>query len=255
MKWNKLHGVYSTSNCDIRHNWWGFRFGPSLTGYGIGDRITFKPLKIIYIQWSFKKIKDAGSDWQTSDKFEKIILPNNTHLQIVNQGNDTDNDGCTNEWELKWVYDPNKWEDHANLDPDNDGLNNIEECFTDQWGSNPKYKDIFLEIDWFKTNSTDGPNKPMDDQIEKIVKVFKRHKINIHVDNGNLGGGEEIDFTQDYTWLNKLDFYWDYFLHNDLNNPRKGVFHYGLICNTGPGGYALFGWDHMDSFQCVPKFM
>lgn len=66
-------------------------------------------------------------------------------------------------------------------------------------------------------------------------------------------GGEEINFTQDYTWLNKLDFYWDYFLHNDLNNPRKGVFHYGLICNNGPGGYALFGWDHMDSFDCAAQ--
>jgi len=200
---NKLHGIYSTSKCNARYNWWGFLFGPSLTGFGIGDRITFKPLKIIYIPWSFKKIKNAG--------------------------------------------------DHANLDPDNDGLNNIEECFTDQWGSDPNYKDIFLEIDWFKTNITDETNKPMDEQIEKIKKVFKRHKINIHVDTGDLGGGEEIDFTGNYTWLNKLDFYWDYFLHNDLNNPRKGVFHYGLICSYGRGGYALFGWDHMDSFDCVAQ--
>lgn len=44
-------------------------------------------------------------------------------------------------------------------------------------------------------------------------------------------------------------------MHNDLNNPRKGVFHYGLICNNGSGGYAFFGWDQMDSLDCPTQIL
>jgi len=40
---------------------------------------------------------------------------------------DPDNDGIPTSWEFKWGYDPFVWDDHNNLDPDIDGIENIEE--------------------------------------------------------------------------------------------------------------------------------
>ena len=51
-------------------------------------------------------------------------------------------------------YDPFKWENHSTLDPDKDGLDNIEEFRTWQWGSDPFRQDIFIEIDQMEK----GPN-------------------------------------------------------------------------------------------------
>jgi len=41
--------------------------------------------------------------------------------------NDFDQDGIPTTWEWKWGYNPNVWDDHKNLDPDIDGIENIEE--------------------------------------------------------------------------------------------------------------------------------
>ena len=37
---------------------------------------------------------------------------------------DPDTDGIPSSWEWKWGYDPMVWDDHKNLDPDVDGLEN-----------------------------------------------------------------------------------------------------------------------------------
>ena len=47
-----------------------------------------------------------------------------------------------------------------------------------------------------------------------------------------------------FSFAKMTDVYWDYFLHNDLNNPRKGIFHYCIICDYCPDlNYPFFGWD------------
>jgi hypothetical protein len=52
------------------------------------------------------------------------------------------------------------------------------------------------------------------------------------------------------------DVYWDYFLRNELNNPRKGIFHYGIICDYCPDlNYPFFGWDQFDSFAVSIKWL
>jgi len=38
-----------------------------------------------------------------------------------------DNDSITSEWEWKYGYDPLTWDNHQKLDPDIDGVENIEE--------------------------------------------------------------------------------------------------------------------------------
>ena len=83
-----------------------------------------------------------------------------TDPEVDNTGEDADNDSVPIEWEHRWghyyswwwnqhywYYHPFEWNDHANLDPDHDGLNNTEEYWTWQWGSDPFRKDIFVELD------------------------------------------------------------------------------------------------------------
>jgi hypothetical protein len=166
-------------------------------------------------------------------------------------GFDSDGDLAPDWWEEKWGYDPYVWDNHRSLDPEKDGLNNLEECFTDKWGSNPFKKDIFLELDWMTTKDPANiSNKPPTGLIGKIVESFRKHNITLHVDDGDLGGGEEIPYLSHFSYAELRHFYWKYFLHNNLNNPRKGIFRYGLICNYGPGrGFSFIGWDHLDSFM------
>jgi len=162
------------------------------------------------------------------------------------------------QWEQKWGYNIDTWDDHINLDQDNDSLNNFEECFTDKWGSNPNYKDIFLELDWMKTSNSNISNKPSMNLINEIIKSFENHDINLHVDLGELGGGEELDniCTPFLSFPKLTDIYFNYFLKNDLKNPRKGIFHYGIICNECPDlNFPFYGWDSFDSFAISAEWL
>lgn len=253
---NKFYAIYSEKSfVDARYNWWGFFNGPAFFKIGPADRIIRKPFRLWYFPWKFKKIDNIGSNWVKNDRFEEIQLPENTHLQIKIDGLDTDNDKCPDWWEEKWGFNPFTWHDHANLDPDEDGLNNIEECFSNQWGSNPFHKDVFLEFDWLEPIKFGSTNKPSKILIEKLISKFKEHDITLHVDTGNLGGGEEVLDKGFPTHSDLCDYYWDYFLHNDINNPRKGIFRYGLITNYNQDdNQVFFGWDHCDSFSiCAQK--
>ena len=246
---------FKSSFCDARKNWWGFIFGPALSQFGIADRVTKKLGSVFYFPWRLRKLQNAGSDWETNEFFKNVEIPDDVHKTIEFSEADTDGDGCPDWWEEKWGYDPDIFDDHANLDPDEDALNNIEECFTDQWNSSPSYKDIFIELDWVDPQNPDVSTKPSADLMEELKSVFAKEDINLHVDYGGLGGGEEIPHIPSFSgkyrknYAAPKDMYWNYFLHNDLDNPRKGIFHYGLISEYGPsGGNSFIGWDHLDSF-------
>jgi len=248
---NNLFGIRSGFvKCNARKNWWGSILGPSYIETKTRDRITFLLCKIRCIPWSIKPFKNVGADWQENEYYMVDETSDPTEKEINFPGNDTDFDKAPDWWEEKWGYDPNIWDDHKNLDPDKDALNNLEECFTDQWGSNPLKKDLFLEIDWVESTASNQPNNAPEDLLEDLVLTFKNHDINFHFDIGNLGGGEEIpSYESKFTYLRLVDLYWDYFLHNDLNNPRKGIFHYGLICSYCPDlNFPFFGCDNLDSF-------
>lgn len=252
--YNNLVGVsVSKSHCDARKNWWGSPLGPALFEWKHRDKILSKFGIVNFIPWLSKKNSNAGSNWEIN--YDKYPMKNNItrFKQIELPGNDTDNDGLPDWWEEKWGYNPNTWDDHANLDPDEDALNNFEECYTDQWGSNPFKKDLFIEVDWFESEYGDiNSNKPRRSWIDKMVKKFSEHDITLHFDDGRLGGGESIPYIKDFYYEDLDDIYWNYFLHNDLNNPRKGIFHYCIISDFGPyhgfAGFSIFGWNHLDSW-------
>lgn len=153
---------------------------------------------------------------------------------------DHDDDGIPTWWEYKWGYDPMIWDDHENLDPDGDSLNNIEEYLTSEWLSDPLRKDVFVEMDIMG----DGPNGEKtyfpENSGELITTAFNKQNIVFHLDRGTMGGHDIIPF-DDYVDRRYLDnIYNQYFLNEDPDNWRRGVFHYGLVVyEAGIAGYTF----------------
>jgi len=247
---NILYGLYTkNSDCIIQDNYWGSLSGPSLTGFGRGNQIHMPFGRIKSYPWMTQTVLDTGANWTNNKPLLNRTILNPITRPIHFFSNDTDGDGAPDWWEIKWGYNPLVWDDHTHLDPDGDALNNIEECYTDAYGSNPFHKDIFLEIDWMKSKNPNQINKPNAELIKEAENVFEQHNITLHIDVGNYNGGEEIPYFSNFSFSDLVDVYWQYFLHYDLNNPRKGIFRYGIICDAGPDvNFPFMGWDQFDSF-------
>ncbi len=165
-----------------------------------------------------------------------------TDPNINNTGEDNDEDGVPIEWEHKWGFNPNIWEDHGHFDPDGDSINNIEEFLSSNFHSDPYRKDVFLEID-FMEDGPKGQKSIVPEKAKELLKnPFHRQNIVFHLDTGEVCGGEVIPYDKNVKIGELLKIYQDYFLHNDENNWRRGVFHYGIVvyhCN--PAGFAFSG--------------
>ena len=161
-----------------------------------------------------------------------------TDPEIDNSGEDADNDGVPIEWEHKWghyysqwwdehfwKYDPFEPDDHTNLDPDQDGLDNIEEYLTSQWNSDPFRKDIFLEIDQMEMGPNGEGSFVPDLSKELMIEAFSKHNIVLHIDDN----GDKIPFDESTTDEELQNLYFNYFLDGYHNNWKRGAFHYCLI--------------------------
>jgi hypothetical protein len=190
----------------------------------------------------------------------------NTSPLIDNRGEDPDHDGLPIEYEHKWgcaysewhhgeeggyywIYNPFVWENHSALDPDKDGLDNIEEYKTSQWGSDPFRQDIFIEIDQME----EGPNGEGSFvpalSYEMIRDSHAKHNIVWHIDDGRYGGSDLIPFMADITEVDLNDWYWTYFMHGDANNWRRGVFRWAVIVYNSTWAYGFtFGSDVNGTF-------
>lgn len=188
-----------------------------------------------------------------------------TNPEVDNSGEDADGDGVPIEWEHKWghfmyenwrnnniehfwFYSPLIWEDHVTLDPDEDGLSNYEEFLTSQWGSDPFRKDLFVELDQMEAGPNGEPSCILPhDSKELLQTAYDKHNIVYHLDDGTWDetGSEMIPFDEETTmhWGNGIEneldvIYNDYFLHDDEDNWRRGVFHYGVLvyqCSAANG--------------------
>jgi parallel beta-helix repeat protein len=247
---NENYGLYAKSSAiDASYNWWGAKSGPAHSGLVGADRGTWDPREISYRPWLTFPMPEIGPDWDLEKTFQKPTYSNPWPEQIIFPDLDTDGDGAPDWWEVKWGYSPYIWDDHQHLDPDNDALNNIEECYMDQFGSNPYTKDMFLEFDWTKSIQQNSSNEPPREEITQMIDAFAQQNISLHVDTGELGGGEELPPQSLVSYAEIIDIYWDSFLHNDLNNPRQNIFHYGIICDySQSGGFAVMGWNHLNAF-------
>jgi hypothetical protein len=159
-----------------------------------------------------------------------------------NRGEDPDSDGVPIEWEWKWGYDPFVWEDHENLDPDGDSLNNIEEYLVSSFGSDPFRKDIFLELDWMDEGPNNEKSMFPDLSIQLLKNPFHRRNYVFHVDTGFLGGGDLIPFDESVDSNDLLKIYNEFFMNNGTNAWKRGIFHYGIyVYDCFPKGYAFSG--------------
>ena len=195
-----------------------------------------------------------------------------TDPMVNDTGRDDDQDGVPIEWEFKWgkrlrydhhtdkyyyewFYDPFTWENHSSFDPDRDGLDNVEEYKTSQWGSDPFRKDIFVELDQMEAGPNGEPASLFPENSKELIKnAFHRRNIVYHFDDGCMGGGEMIPFIEHIeSWSEGMNqVYEDYFLHGDENNWRKGVFHWGAVLyDAGFEGYNFRDGAWQISTHCI----
>lgn len=190
-----------------------------------------------------------------------------TDPEVDNTGMDCDNDGVPIEWEHKWghyfdynwhtqkhshqmIYDPFEYENHSNIDLDKDGLDNIEEYRTSQWGSDPFRKDIFLEIDRME-NCYIFKNESK----RLMTNSFAKQNIVLHIDDGCMnGGGDIIPFKEKTNYSDLQSFYFEYFLNNDSEYWRRGVFHYALMLNNSGIEGNAFSTSINGKKRCIDSF-
>lgn len=137
-------------------------------------------------------------------------------------------------------------------DTDGDGLSDFVEsqdypdrdaifCGSSCEHPNPSMKDIYIEVDWM--NNPGGflgfgnySMKPTSTQINMMKAAFQQRGIALHVDTGQLGGGNQIPYNSlikfDPT-PGSVDFF-DYKLGGDgvapqFNQSRYHIYHYALM--------------------------
>jgi parallel beta-helix repeat protein len=225
------------SSGDARYNWWGKSAGRIQGVYTKGGRITkFPALKQHSLQDLQEPVTFSPPD----------VSKYTSQIQDNPIDNDTDGDEIPDWWEAKYGYNPLVYDPHDSLDPDQDGLDNIEEFHTYQWGSKPFTKDLFVEIDIM-----DASYEIREDKLEEMRLKFASNDITLHIDKGFKKGGEIVDKVEYVNYATLIDIYWKYFLYDDPTYWRKGVFHYVLLSDSlfknGPG-FVFIGWDEADSF-------
>jgi parallel beta-helix repeat protein len=242
---NYLFGLYSKESVYILdENWWGSTLGPSISSLQSRERVSLNNFIFHFGHWNISSFPIHFKEIIPKYQYQQY---NSTNATIHLEGVDSDGDGVPNWWEEKWGYSSDIKDNHHYIDDDGDGLSNVEECFTDQWGSNPTKKDIFLEIDWIKSDNPMRSNKPSSFLLDKITQSFEKHDISLHIDDGCFGEGGEIPkrFTSDFSSM--IDIYWDFFLNKKILNPRKGIFHYAIISDEcADVSYPFIGWDSFD---------
>jgi len=162
-------------------------------------------------------------------------------------GIDYDNDGVAIEWEDKYGYNPFSAENHSLLDPDNDGLSNLEEYYMRYNLSNPFAKDIFIEIDYMPQY------RIYNESIQMLYDAFSKHNITLHIEVDDA-----LPYFERIYYKEARDFYWDYFLNYDVNNPKHGIYHYIILVAYGPGargGNAFVGFDNCDSILLACQYI
>ena len=153
---------------------------------------------------------------------------------------DLDNDVIPVKWEWRWGYDPFTYDDHEYLDPDIDGLKNVQEYKLRKYFADPLKPDMYVEADGMKKGGFfDWDHKIYDETIQIITEQFVQHGINVYVDNGWPGtpsnaGGEMLDHVitidQDSGMQNR-------FYKHHFPDDRKGLFRYLIICDGGGHSY------------------
>jgi hypothetical protein len=179
-----------------------------------------------------------------------------TDPAVDDTGDDDDNDDIPIEWEYKWNYDPLVKDNHDRTDIDRDGLDNIEEYLTSDIDTDPFRRDILLELDQMETGPNGEGNTIPDLTKDLLVDAFSKYNIMLHIDDT----GEKIPFDSSSSGYDLQSYYYKYFLNNNPNNWKRGVYHYGLVIyrSTYHPGFAFSsevnGEKLGDCFQVSTKY-
>ena len=163
---------------------------------------------------------------------------------------DPDGDGIPTAWEWKWGYDPFTWDDHEKLDPDIDGLENIEEYQIAKWLADPYSQDIYVEIDYMGSGGFfDPPHVIWEECQQAVIEKYSEHNIKMYFDMGwpdtpKNGGGDVLPhydaFSQDSGMI--LQYYEHYF-----PEERRGIFRYVVGGHGGPFNHPAIG----NVYDCI----
>ena len=193
-----------------------------------------------------------------------------TDPKVDDSNRDDDCDEIPMGWEFKWghyyneryekdywLYDPFNWDDHRSIDLDNDGLDNVEEFLTSEWGSDPFRQDIFLELNKMEIGPNGEGGVVPEESKDLIVDAFSKHNFVFHI----IDADELIPFDADTTDAELQELYLDYFLDGDPDNWKRGVMHCGLVIyhSTRIGGFCFAsdvnGTSYLDSFQVSTRYL
>ncbi len=67
--------------------------------------------------------------------------------------------------------------------------------------------------------------------IQMLYSAFSKKNIVLFIDNGIIEEMDIIPYKDSLNFDDLNEIYQKYFLHNQSDNPRKGVFHYAIICH------------------------
>jgi len=172
---------------------------------------------------------------------------------------DVDNDGIPSWWEWKYGYDPVSFDNHSLLDPDIDGLNNVQEFIMYDYFADPFHQDIYLEIDGMqKRGILDWNHVSYEETHQMLIERFSQHNINLYIDygwpDGPVNGGGEL---LEYMRVNDdtVGHFHNRFYKHNFADERKGIFRYCTVAiNAGfisPGNFNYYDHIVVDTGQQV----
>ena len=245
-KTEKVEMEYFKVEYDFKNGSWdGDDFFNDSDGYG---HIDGKNYEIWFSLYQTAEDMDIIPYW-----VEVNVLGSNPYIDDSNL--DPDEDGIPTSWEWKWGYDPFTWDNHTFLDPDKDGLQNIEEYQMEKWLANPFYPEIYLEVDWmaktpkklFNKDGNDGWEHTFYEESQQmLIDRFNEHGISLHIDDGSRPdlskGGDILPFGRGNGAYEQHAGLVAGFYANNFADERKGVFRYCIIAYGG-------GWCHPQDFN------
>ena len=163
-----------------------------------------------------------------------------TDPEVDDSTYDPNGDGIPITWEWWWGLDPYSSENQSSLDPDNDSLTNFEEYLVRGFQADPFRRDVFLELDFMEETPDGDPSVIPQEAGEMLKNPFHKKNIVFHVDTGQLNGGELFPFDESVNFDEAREIYNNYFLHDNVQEWKRGISHYGIIVyDCTPKGYAF----------------
>ena len=169
---------------------------------------------------------------------------------------DPDNDGIPTAWEWKWGFDPFTWEDHDNLDPDIDGLENSEEYIMDDYFSDPYIQNIYIEVDFMEQGGILDPPHTLPKECQQpLIEEFSKHNIKMIFDDGwptspKNGGGE---YVAHYDQISQDSGAIAQYYYNHFPQERRGIFRYMVIGHAG--GFNHPGIGNIYDTTYIPDYI